>query len=79
MKKIYYSPAGLERYNILASNNSHGVETKIELGKREKQIVWVTVQYKGLGRIGGADQADIFNLTQNSQNTVVHLLKVDEE
>ena len=36
--------------------------------------VWV----KGLRRIGGGDQADIFNLIQNSQNTVAHL-KVDEE
>ena len=36
--------------------------------------------FKGLSRIGGGDQADIFNLIQNSQNTVVHLLlKVDEE
>ena len=36
------------------------------------------IQYKGLRRIGGGDQADIFNLIQNSQNTSVHL-KVDEE
>ena len=44
--------------------------------KAEKQIVWV----KGLWRIEGGDQADIFNLVQNSQNIVVHLLlKVDKQ
>ena len=31
----------VERYMLTSSN--HGVETKIELCKREKQIVWVTL------------------------------------
>ena len=38
------------------------------------------VQYKGFRRIGGGDQADIFNLIQDSQNTVVRLkVLLDEE
>ena len=41
-------------------------------------VQYSIVQYKGLRRIGGDDQADIFNLIQNTQNTSVHL-KVDEE
>ena len=42
--------------------------------KVQRQSGWV----KGLRRIGGGDQADIFNLTQNNQNTVVHL-KVEKD
>ena len=37
-----------------------------------------SIVYKGLRRIGGGDQADIFNFIQNSQNTSVRL-KVDGE
>ena len=37
------------------------------------------LQYKGLRRVGGGDEVDIFNLMiENSQNTGVHL-KVAEE
>ena len=37
------------------------------------------LQYKGLRRIGGGDQAEIFNLIQNSQNTSVHLIAEKEQ
>ena len=64
---------GVERY-ILAST-SYGVEVKIELRKREKQNVWV----KDLGRIGGDDQAYIFNLIKNNSLNNVDHLKVEGE
>ena len=57
------------------------IKSNCESGRRNvpRQSVWVTV-YKGLRRTGGGDQADIFNLIQNScQNTGVHLKVVEEQ
>ena len=37
------------------------------------------LQYKGLRRVGGGDEVDIFNLMiENSQNTGVHLNVAEE-
>ena len=72
---------GVERYILTSS--SYGVENEIDLCEREKQGIRVRgkvfgLQYKGLRRIGGGDQADTFNLIQKSQNINVYL-KVHEE